>query len=203
MLGEPACGGGGGRRPTEVGDGPFESGTGLTPSAHGEPRAGGEHDAAQQQPAGGSHRAPAVRKRLGRGKLGESLHAQQQHRVDREHQTEEQLPAGGVVRLEILGPPEHQQPDDQRSHDHRQQGDLALDRGSLGLDETAPVGLSTSLLGERTQHGGGPRAALHGDQESGGDEIAERVVDVVGEAAEHDRRILAPEARRQAAAPAV
>ena len=72
-----------------------------------------------------------------------------------------------------------------------------MDRGPLGLDQASSIGLTTRLFGERAQHRSGASAALDRDQQSGSDEVAERVVDVVGEPSEHDRRILTPEAGGQ------
>ena len=57
-----------------------------------------------------------------------------------------------------------------------------------------PIGLMARLFGERVQHGDGAGPALHGDQQTGGDQVAERVVDLVGETAEHDVGVLSAEA---------
>ena len=75
----------------------------------------------------------------------------------------------------------------------------SLDGCSLGLDQSSSIGLTARLLGERTEHRGGARPALHGDQQSGGDEIPQRVVEVVGESAEDDVGILATQAGGESA----
>ena len=53
------------------------------------------------------------------------------------------------------------------------------------------------LFGERRQDADGPRAVADGDHQAGRDEIADRIVDVVGEAAEHDIGILPAESRHE------
>ncbi len=70
---------------------------------------------------------------------------------------------------------------------------------AFGFDESAAIRLPPGLFRQRTQDRGGAGTALHGDQQSCGDEVAERVVDVVGEAAEHDRRVLPAEPGGKAA----
>ena len=75
-----------------------------------------------------------------------------------------------------------------------QQGDLPLHRRPLGIDDPPPIGLMAGLFGQRVQHGDRAGAPLHGDQQAGGDEVAERIVDLVGESPEHDIGVLAAEA---------
>ena len=134
-----------------------------------------------------------MRKRLGRRISGEALDPHEQHRIDHEDRAEEQLAGRGVVRPQVVGPSEHQEAGDQCTHDDAEQGDLALHRRSLGVDDPSPVGLMTGLLGQGVQHGHRAGAALDGDQQPGGDQVAEWIVDLVGEPPEHDVGILPTE----------
>ena len=63
---------------------------------------------------------------------------------------------------------------------------LATRRCPLGLDQTPAVDLLTGLFGERRQHRDGARSASDGDRQTGRHEVAERVVEIVGEAPEHE-----------------
>ena len=63
----------------------------------------------------------------------------------------------------------------------------------LGFDDPSAIGLVAGLLGQRAEHLVGLRPTGDGDQQPDGDEVGERVVEVVGELAERRPR---PAARR-------
>ena len=72
--------------------------------------------------------------------------------------------------------------------------DLAACRRPLGLDQAPPVDLLTGLFGQGRQHRDGAGSASDGDREAGGDEVADRVVEIVGESPEDRFGVLSAEA---------
>ena len=57
----------------------------------------------------------------------------------------------------------------------------------------APIDLMAGLLGERGQHRHRPGATADGDRETGGDQVSDWIVEIVGEPAEHQIGVLPTE----------